>query len=47
MKTGVVFERIASEITLGASINKNSVNKQVNPKMPYLSFLAINYELRK
>ena len=43
-KTGVVFERDFSEIALGASINKISVNKQVNPKMPYLSFLAINYD---
>ena len=43
-KTGVVFERDFSEIDLGASINKISVNKQVNPKMPYLSFLAINYD---
>ena len=43
-KTGVVFERARSEIFLGASINKASVNTQVNPKMPYLSFLAINYD---
>lgn len=43
-RTGVVFEREANEITLGASINKVSVNKQVNPKLPYLSFLAINYD---
>ena len=43
-KTGVVFERDFSEIDLGASINKISVNRQVNPKMPYLSFLAINYD---
>ncbi len=43
-KTGVVFIRNFSDIDLGASINKTSVNKQVNPKMPYLSFLAINYD---
>ena len=43
-KTGVVFQREVNEITLGASINKTSVNRQVNPKMPYLSFLAINYD---
>ena len=43
-KTGVVFERDFSEIDLGASINKISINRQVNPKMPYLSFLAINYD---
>ena len=43
-KTGVVYERTSNKIDLGASINKISVNKQVNPKMPYLSFLAINYD---
>lgn len=44
-RTGTVFERECSEITLGASINKASINTSVNPKMPYLSFLAINYDI--
>ena len=44
-KTGVVFDRDGSEISLGASIDRTNINKQVNPKMPYLSFLAINYDL--
>lgn len=44
-KTGVVFERRQSKIELGSSINKVSINKEVNPKMPYLSFLAINYDI--
>ncbi len=44
-KTGMVFERETTEITLGSTINKISVNRQVNPRMPYLSFLAINYEI--
>ena len=44
-KTGKVFERSRSEIELGPSINKSSINKTVNPKMPYLSFLAINYDI--
>lgn len=44
-KTGTVFERNRSEIELGSSINKSSINKTVNPKMPYLSFLAINYDI--
>lgn len=44
-RTGTVFERERSEITLGASINKSNVNRSVNPKMPYLSFLAINYNI--
>ncbi len=43
-KTGTVFEREGGTITLGASI-KGGINTQVNPKMPYLSFLAINYEI--
>ncbi|MCR5636207.1 MAG: ATP-binding protein [Clostridiales bacterium] len=43
-KTGVVFNRETNFINLGASINKNSVNTQINPKMTYLSFLAINYD---
>ena len=34
-----------NEITLGYTINKKSINTSVNPKMPYLSFLAINYDI--
>jgi len=44
-RTGTVFEREGSNIELGSSINKASINKQINPKMPYLSFLAINYDI--
>ncbi len=44
-RPGMVFDREGSEITLGASINKASINRSVNPKMPYLSFLAINYDI--
>lgn len=44
-RTGTVFERERGEITLGSSINKTSINRSVNPKMPYLSFLAINYDI--
>ncbi len=43
-KTGMVFERESSDIVLGASILKNNPNTAINPKMPYLSFLAINYD---
>lgn len=42
-KSALLFNRDGDRITLGASINKASVNTEVNPKMPYLSFLAINY----
>ena len=44
-RKGMVFDREGAEITLGASINKASINRSVNPKMPYLSFLAINYDI--
>lgn len=44
-RTGTVFERTGSEIRLGPSIGKSGINRSVNPKMPYFSFLAINYDL--
>lgn len=44
-KTARLFTRDGSAVELGASINKSSINRRVNPKMPYLSFLAINYDL--
>ena len=44
-KPANIFERERGEIQLGASINKRSINRSVNGKMPYLSFLAINYDL--
>ncbi len=44
-KTAIIFERDNNEVELGFSINKKSINKDVNPKMPYLSFLAINYDI--
>ena len=44
-KTGTVFEREQAEIVLGSKFNKAGINRSVNPKMPYLSFLAINYDI--
>ena len=44
-KNRYCFERDRSEIVLGSKINKSSINRSVNPKMPYLSFLAINYDI--
>lgn len=44
-RPGMIFDREGTEITLGASINKAGINRSVNPKMPYLSFLAINYDI--
>lgn len=40
-----IFDRDRENITLGASIAKRGINTSVNAKMPYLSFLAINYNL--
>lgn len=44
-KSATIFEREDNNITLGYSINKKGMNTDVNPKMPYLSFLAINYNI--
>lgn len=44
-KAATIFERESNNISLGYSINKKSINTSVNPKMPYLSFLAINYNI--
>ena len=44
-KTAELFDREKDRITLGYSINKKSINTNVNPKMPYLSFLGINYDI--
>ena len=44
-KSAMIFERDSDSIELGYSINKKSINTSVNPKMPYLSFLAINYDI--
>lgn len=44
-KPARIFDRERDSITLGSSINKRSVNTAVNAKMPFLSFLAINYNI--
>ena len=44
-KPARIFEREGEEIILGPSISKSNINTDVNAKMPYLSFLAINYNL--
>jgi hypothetical protein len=44
-KSAMIFNRDSDHIELGPSINKKSINTSVNPKMPYLSFLAINYDI--
>lgn len=44
-KPALIFERNQDSIKLGSIINTKSINKDVNEKMPYFSFLAINYNL--
>ncbi|MGM9572053.1 MAG: ATP/GTP-binding protein [bacterium] len=40
-----IFDREREKINLGSSIKKSKINTSVNAKMPFLSFLAINYNL--
>lgn len=44
-KPAMIFERETEKISLGYTINRKSLNTSINPKMPYLSFLAINYDI--
>lgn len=44
-KTTVLFERVENDITLGSSIAKAKINTNPNDKMPYISFLYINYKI--
>lgn len=40
-----IFERENGAISVGYGIRTGGINVNVNPRMPYLSFLAINYSL--
>lgn len=40
-----IFERVGQSISLGSSLKKRRVNTDVDSAMPYLTFLAINYEI--
>ncbi|MBQ8798349.1 MAG: AAA family ATPase [Lachnospiraceae bacterium] len=44
-KPAQIFYREGESITLGPTLSKEGVNTKVNEKMPYLSFLAINYNI--
>ncbi|MBQ8802650.1 MAG: AAA family ATPase [Tyzzerella sp.] len=44
-KPAYIYGREEGNITLGASIASLGLNTDVNIKMPYLSFLAINYSI--
>ena len=43
IRTSTIFERTGGKITLGTSLRKEGVSREVNPKLPYLSFLTITY----
>ncbi len=44
-KPAHIFSRDEEKITLGSILNKENVNIKVNERMPFLSFLAINYSI--
>ena len=44
-KPAHIFYRDGEELTLGPILSKENVNTKVNEKMPYLSFLSINYNI--
>jgi hypothetical protein len=44
-RNSTIFERCDGKVTLGSSIRKSSINLDVNEQMPYLSFLAVNYNI--
>lgn len=44
-KPAHIFYRDGEELTLGTILSKENVNTKVNEKMPFLSFLAINYNI--
>lgn len=44
-KPALLFNRENGNIEVGPTISSKSINTSVNPKMPYVSFLAINYSI--
>lgn len=44
-KPAHIFYREREEISLGTILKKENVNTSINAKMPFLSFLAINYNI--
>ena len=44
-RTATIFERSNGNILLGSMLSRGGYNTDVNVKMPYLSFLAINYDI--
>ena len=44
-KPAHIFYREGKEISLGTILTRENVNTSINAKMPFLSFLAINYDI--
>lgn len=44
-RTALVYERKEDAIELGTTLKKEKVNTNINSKIPFLSFLAINYDI--
>lgn len=44
-KPAHIFYRLGEEISLGTILKKENVNTSINAKMPFISFLAINYNI--
>lgn len=44
-KPALLFKREDGSVEVGPTISSKSINTSVNPKMPYISFLAINYSI--
>lgn len=44
-RTGVLFERTGDEVELGSMLKRARVNTSFNADIPYLSFLALNYDI--
>lgn len=44
-KPAHIFYREGEEISLGTILKKENVNTSINAKMPFISFLAINYNI--
>lgn len=42
--TATLFERVGSSVKLGSWLSRKGANTSVDEMMPYLSFLAINYD---
>lgn len=44
-RTAMLFERTGSEVELGSALKRARVNTSFNADIPYLSFLALNYDI--